>query len=309
MMGNQKQRSTQVTFTVLQLIFLGSILLSCAYPLRAQFDKTPFDHLPDNVAYMGDLSNRHLNEVSGLAASRLSKNLLWVLNDSGDGPRIYAIDSTGIDIGRVTINGATNFDWEDMASFQVENTAYLLIADIGDNQRIRPACTLYIIEEPVLSKMKFSNPVSADPVCVIRFTYEDGPKDGESVAVDAANKRIYLLTKRQRPPIFYELPLDLQTQTSVQVARPVIEIADLQKPTSMDLSPNGFSLAVLTYKDAFLFRRNSGEQWPIALSRKPQKVIFPALAQQEAICFSHDGKAIFVTSEQRPSPVLRIDLD
>jgi len=33
------------------------------------------------------------------------------------------------------------------------------------------------------------------------------------------------------------------------------------------------------------------------------------LTQQEAICFSYDGKAVFVTSEQRPAPLIRIDLD
>ena len=291
----------------IHLIFLASMLISCGYPVGAQFDHISSDRLPANVTYSGDLASRHIDEASGLAVSRLNRRILWVINDSGGGPWLYAIDTSGRDMGRFLVNGAENYDWEDMASFELENTAYLLIADVGDNRRIRPFYTLFIIEEPPFNEIKSDRRTSVNLVRRIAFTYSDGPQDCESVAVDVENKRILLLTKRGNPPILYELPLHLQAETSAQMARPLTKMPDIYKPTGMDLSPDGASLAVLTYTSAFLFMRNPGENWSTALSRKPQQVNFPALAQQEAICFSHDGKSIFVTSEQFPAPLLCID--
>ena len=61
------------------------------------------------------LTDGALNEVSGVAASRLHPPLLWVHNDSGGEPAVYAIRPDGTLVSTVTIEGATNTDWEDIA--------------------------------------------------------------------------------------------------------------------------------------------------------------------------------------------------
>ena len=68
--------------------------------------------------------------------SRLRSDFLWTHNDSGDRPRLYALDLTGKHLGTCDVEGAGAVDWEDMASFQRDGTSYLLIADVGDNQRM-----------------------------------------------------------------------------------------------------------------------------------------------------------------------------
>ena len=84
------------------------------------------------------------------------------------------------------------------------------------------------------------------------------------------------------------------------------------RPTAMDLSPDGTELAVLTYKDAYLFRREPDASWAQALGRGPAVVELPlpetcpGLAQREAICFSTDGEALLVTSEGRHSGIFRL---
>jgi hypothetical protein len=55
-----------------------------------------------------------LNEVSGVVASRVHTPDLWVHNDSGGEPAVYAIRPNGALLGAYTIDGATNVDWEDM---------------------------------------------------------------------------------------------------------------------------------------------------------------------------------------------------
>ena len=84
---------------------------------------------------VGRLQNAQIDEASGLARSQRYPDVFWVAND--DGPSVlYAIDSTGKDLGRVTIKDASNRDWEDLASFTLDGVPYLLAADIGDYRTI-----------------------------------------------------------------------------------------------------------------------------------------------------------------------------
>ena len=57
-----------------------------------------------------------------MPASRLHPGMLWTHNDSGDGGRLYLIDETGATRGSWVVPEATAFDWEDMASFEVDGT-------------------------------------------------------------------------------------------------------------------------------------------------------------------------------------------
>ena len=77
----------------------------------------------------------------------------------------------------------------------------------------------------------------------------------------------------------------------------------------MDLTPDGLSAVVLTYNNGYLFRRKQNEDWPSAFKRKPRRLRFDSLFQQEAVSFGYYGKSVFVTSERLPAPLVRIDLE
>ncbi|MCK4985432.1 MAG: hypothetical protein KAS40_07940, partial [Desulfobacterales bacterium] len=143
----------------------------------------------------------------------------------------------------------------------------------------------------------------------IRFSYEDGPLDCEAVAVDAANQRVFLFSKRSLPPVLYELPLQPVDQGTTAVAHRLTTVPHFNWPTAMDLSPDGLSAVVLTYNNGYLFRRRQNEDWPSAFKRRPQRLRFNRLFQQEAACFGFYGKSVFVTSERIPAPLVRIDLE
>ncbi|MGI9571502.1 MAG: hypothetical protein ACR2PH_17575, partial [Desulfobulbia bacterium] len=87
--------------------------------------------------FLGNLADESLSEASGMVASRRHKNLLWVINDGGNPPLIHAVGLDGSNRGQVRIRNAPNKDWEDLAAFQFDGYPYLLIADCGDNNRIR----------------------------------------------------------------------------------------------------------------------------------------------------------------------------
>ncbi|MDB6163718.1 MAG: putative integral rane domain protein [Xanthomonadaceae bacterium] len=257
-----------------------------------------------------------LNELSGMAASRVDPDTFWVLNDGGSTPTLYAIGKHGGLEATVQVDGVTNTDWEDLDGFDLAGRHYLLIADTGDNGGLRRTLQLHIVEEPR---------VVADghvrPAWSIVFRWPDGPRDCEAVAVDAARGQILLISKRRRPPELFVLPLRPAT-SGLQVARSVGHLAGIPEPdaaslednprlarmrhqvTAANLSPDGRSMAVLTYSDLLVYRRKRQEPWEQALLKAPMAFQLPWLPQAEALAWAADGRGLYVTGEHSPAPLL-----
>lgn len=271
----------------------------------------------------GTIDNGDIDEASGLACSARRDGLLWVHNDSGAKARIYAIDDTGKSLGRIRLEKADNDDWEDMASFRFEDKPYLLVADTGDNDADRDDIRLYIVAEPDLAEDDRPEMMAS---WTIEFSYEDGPRDTEAVAVDIDGNRALLLTKRDIPPRLYEVRIIPQTDAPV-VARFLGTIDTLPRPsardvefaprtdnwhwqpTAMDILPDGSALAVLTYSAVYYYSRMPGEDWVAALARPPLRLGIEDIRDAEALAFCAGGPSIFVTTEKKHAPLVRIDLE
>lgn len=299
--------------------------------------------MPLGLTQAGTIVSSDIDEASGLAISRLNDKVLWVHNDSGDSARLFAIDSGGKQLATVNVEGVKSIDWEDIASFTYHNQSYLLIADIGDNQAQRSQYQLHLIKEPDLSQLHGNKLLSVKPSWSMTFTYGDGAHDSESVAVDVAKQKILLLTKRDKLPILYELPLidpalgqtesnhsanNLAANSTKQFnrqAKKLGEIAPLPsamldytsiytwigfagKPTAMDISADGLSAVVLTYTHAFYFTQTEPGDWLTLFSSPPQQINLPNIRQAEAVGFSQDGRSIYITSENLPAPLYKVDL-
>ena len=258
---------------------------------------------------VGNLANPQITEASGLASSRLYPEVLWVINDSGNDPVLYAVGIDGADLGTFRVEDADNYDWEALASFELQDTAYLLIADVGDNWEQRKTSSLYVVEEPAITKIGLSNDTAVSILWRIRFTYEDGPRDCEAVAVDVARRRVLLMTKRGLEPMLYELPLQPTEDGAIAMAHRLTMVPHFTSPTAMDLSPDGLSAVVLTYNSAYLFFRGQNEDWSNAFKKQPKRLQFSKLHQQEAAGFGFYGKSVYITSEKVPAPLVRIDLE
>jgi hypothetical protein len=325
-----KEMFLKTTIEYGYLIFAFLFYQACTAAVLEDTEKSaakPFESaIYQDAIQVGYLANRELNEVSGLACSRLRNDVLWTINDSGSGPFIYAANTQGAHLGKVRVLDAQNQDWEDLASFRLGDVAYLLIADVGDNDEIRSDYFIYVTEEPAITEKMDPAGQSVAWQYRIRFTYEDGSRDCESVAVDLQGQQILLLSKRAVPPILYTLPLFTTNRDNVQVAKrltavPAIPQPTLQdiiedprfgsyrsQPTAMDVSPDGSTAVVLTYKNGYIFQRTAGEDWVRAFKKIPQLIRLPRLRQAEALCFAADGRTLFVTSEKIPAPLLRLDV-
>ncbi len=254
-----------------------------------------------------------VNEASGLAVSPKNDRFLWTLNDSGGTPDLHLLTTAGEDRGKVTVTRAANIDWEDIASFTLDGKSYLLIADIGDNNAVRPIRTVHILLEPTLPADGQKLTGSVTTAWHIDFTYEGGPRDCESVAVDAVAGKIILVSKRTKPPEVYEMPLRApKTSAPLVLKKTSVTSVDspagnalpfASQPTGLDISADCTLAAVVTYYGVFLFPRKPEESWVEAFSHKPQPLAPHALPQAESVAFSKDGKRIYVISEGKNSPI------
>ena len=272
----------------------------------------------------GRLQDNMLVEASGIAASRRYPDVLWAINDSRNKPSLYALASDGSELGQVTLAGVANIDWEDLAAFTWQGEPWLLVADVGDNRARRSQVVLYALPEPRANAHgRFAGAVR--PAWSLRFTYPDGPRDCEALAVQENTGQILLLSKRNEPPVLYSLPLApppderplVATSLGPLTSIPPPSLTDLllphgharSQPTAMDLSADGRELLILTYRHAYLLRRTPDQDWANVLDQPLQTIELPdlfTLVQREAACFSADGKSLFVTGEGTNAALFRL---
>lgn len=265
----------------------------------------------------GMLLDAQLAEISGLAASRRHSGVLWLHDDGGNPARLFAVDVEGDRLATLRLEGITKTDWEDMAAFELDGRSYLLIADTGDNGGLRRTLQLHIVEEPA----RLEN-ARLKPAWSIAFRWPDGPRDCEAVAVDVVGGRVLLISKKRRPAELFTVPLrpgpGLQTatrlghlagvpQASLEESRRDPRGARLQgQVTAADLSPDGRTLAVMTYRDLLLYPRQSDQSWAQAVARPPKVQRLPLLPQAEAMGWAADGRSLYATGEFIPAPLYRI---
>ncbi len=268
--------------------------------------------------YAGYVTDQGVSEASGMTFSRVESDRLWLLNDSGNAPSLHAMTASGEAIAQLTIEGIENRDWEDLASVELDGSALLVIGDVGDNGGVRESVIVHFVAEPA----DLHSIDSVEPLWSLEIRYPEGPRDCESIAVDAENGFLYLLSKRDRPARLYRVPLQPSTKTvtaefvtELRIPQPSADILKKfprtgqysSQPTAMDFDDANRQAAVLTYHHAYIFERADGESWGQAFSRQPQLLRLPLLPQGEALAYSAAENSLYITSEKWPSPIIRLE--
>lgn len=265
---------------------------------------------------------KELAEISGLEPSGLRPDVLWAHNDSGGDAALHALDLEGNFLGSVTVKGVENKDWEDLSAFTYRGKPYLLIADTGDNKHERSAVKLHAIAEPSPRRDGTYALLEATVAWTITLRYENGPQDCESIAAVPQTKRVYLLNKDSKASVVYEVPLYPSTKPGTVIAKRLATLPQTKnessnlmsffkagllgaRATAMDLSADNRLAVALTYTDIRLYRREGKATWAQAFQQAPMSVALPPIYQPEALCFSADGKWIYVSSEESPTPLVR----
>lgn len=233
-----------------------------------------------------------INEMSGIVKSERFEDVYWVHNDSGDVPRLFAINGDGQVIvpeffedsyhgetkqankqpwTGVLLVDAENEDWEDI---ETDNDK-IYIADTGNNDYDRNDLGVYVIPEP--------NPYGARKAESTRFIPILYPEQAENPIVDLLfggqsedsesmfifGSKLYFLTKSRKPhevggerrgTTLYRLDT-LRPDEANELQR-IDSHPDIHLPTGADLSPDDRHLAVLCYSQLWVFDRPpDGDRW------------------------------------------------
>ena len=296
-----------------RLLFLLPLISGCIAPAEPPH--------PSAIRETARIANPAITEASGLARSHLRQDRLWLINDGGAPPVVHAIGIDGRTAGSVTLDPGANIDWEAMASFELDGTSWLLVADTGDNEAVREISMIYVVEEPLLGRGEH---VVRAPAWTIPFRWPGGPRDCEAVAVDAAAERILLLSKRTIPAMLYQLPLR-PPSAGVLLAMPLGALdslpqptaGDLQRaapeqnwhwqPTAMDITRDSSAAVILTYRALYHFERPANVPWMEAFRKPPARLGLGDIREAEAVAFGDNNHAILLTGEGSRAPLYRVE--
>ncbi len=255
------------------------------------------------------LADDRIDELSGIAPSRKRDGLYWLHNDSGGEARLFAMDSAGNILAVCTLEGATNVDWEDIASMDHAGTSWLYVADVGDNDAKRKEIVIYRTEEAVVLPAWRDQPISRPSERAV-FTYEDGRRDCESLMVDPVDGTLWLVEKSSAytSGVYRAAwPGDGGSGVFRRVAEvsPPFSIGILRRITAADMRPDRGALVIRTYGGIVEFYGPPQQPVPDLLANDSSAVISsPPLLQPEAVCYQRDGMALLTGSEGMSMPII-----
>ncbi|MBK7864582.1 MAG: hypothetical protein IPJ65_39470 [Archangiaceae bacterium] len=259
----------------------------------------------------GELTSTEMRETSGVVVSRKNPGVLWAHNDSGDSPRLFAVNAAGKLLGIYHVGGgAQAHDWEDLGLVQLGGVWHLVVGDIGGNSG-RHSLQVYFVAEPSVALTQSGGSFNLTPARTLHLDYPGTEQhNAESLFVDPLTQELYLVTKatsgvsdvmRKAPP-----HVDGATTVLSRVATLDFSAAPLggDTTTAADVSADGRAIIIKTYTTMFLFRRVPGATVAQALSTAP--CVLPQ-APGETIAFTPDAKALFSIAEGVGATVFRYD--
>ncbi|MDT0558540.1 SdiA-regulated domain-containing protein [Ichthyenterobacterium sp. W332] len=228
-----------------------------------------------------------INEVSGIAFDH-NNNLFWMVNDSGNKPILYGVNSKGQIIKELKIK-AKNRDWEDL-TMDPEGNVY--IGNFGNNDNDSRQLSIYKISKDSLQHktvtpeiIAFSYPEQ------LKFPPKKKKRHFDSEAFFFFKDSLYLFTKSRSPKEkgltkLYQLP----SVAGNYSAKYLDEFKSCDNSgcwiTSADINADGTKIVLLNEKSAYVFSNFKGHKF---LKGSKKFVDFKHSSQKESVCFKNDS--------------------
>jgi hypothetical protein len=244
-----------------------------------------------------------LVELSGLVASRAQPGVFYAHNDSGDGPRFFAMASTGAIAQEFVLDGGTARDWEDLAIGPCPSGTCLFIGDIGDNLRVRTDYAIYRVPEPDVTS-------GVTSVAWERFPYEYpqmARHNSEAIFMHPVTGRLYLVTKEDSAPSTvyrFPLPFDSSRTAVLEYVATLTVPTQVDRPlTAADVNICGNAVLLRMYNRMVELRLPAGEtDFEKIFLQEPVTVPTASEPQGEAVAYGPEGDRYFTASEKVVDP-------
>ncbi|MCC5932109.1 MAG: hypothetical protein JJU28_22880 [Cyclobacteriaceae bacterium] len=239
-----------------------------------------------------------VKETSGLA---IIQDKLITHNDRGNSNHLFVIDRTnGQVLQRITVNGAENVDWEDLA----ESREHLFIGDMGNNNGDRRDLKIYMVHKDAFN---FSGDGTVEVSGIIEFVYPDQTNFSSSKnhnydceAIIYKEGHIYLFSKNRlnNQSDLYRIPATPGTYQAEFIDS--FETRGLI--TGADIQPGGHQITLLGYRkngDCFLWVLESYQEDNFFSGAKKYVRLgrFGQIGQTEGIVYKDDS-SYYISSEK-----------
>ncbi|MFW6040053.1 MAG: hypothetical protein ACOC9N_03140 [Gemmatimonadota bacterium] len=279
---------------------------------------------------VGELPSE-LIEASGVTRDPRHPDVFWAHNDSGNPAELFAVDREGELIAVVPLEEAPNRDFEDIAVGPCPAGSCLYLGDIGDNLAVHASVRIHRLPLPELPEPP-EPPEGSDasdagepptlpavrPDTSWHLVYPAGPRDAESLAIDAERDELIIVTKGREDVVeLYSLPLgELRGRpgspdTLRRVGRLPLPIGagTSQLITGGDLSPDASRLVVRSYTTLYEFAWPGAAEFDTLAAPAASSLLGALEAQGEGVAWDDSGETLFLVSEGRggrPPSISRI---
>jgi hypothetical protein len=287
-------------------VLLAAVVLGgCSIPEPKVVPPPP----AEPVVTVFNIADPSILELSGLAVSRRNPGIVWAHNDSGDTPRLFAIDPTGATVMTLHLQDAQAVDWEDLAIGRgIDARSTLFIGDIGDNLKLRPEIVIYRVHEPLVTPGE--SQLTAEE---LRLRLPGGARDAEALLRDPLSDRLYIVTKDYtgHAEVFSTNALapagsKLEMDRAGKVGWGTLKNPEQWAVTAGDISPDGTRIALLTGSVVAEWSRERSESVEQALSRAPDRVVPWAQPSGESLAYGLDASLLLSREGPKP-PVGRLE--
>jgi len=268
-------------------------------------------HEANEINITGHLPTKAMDEISGIAASGIFKDIYYIHNDSGDTSRLFSISPDGKLKNTIYYNGdpKNKLGVEDVEDIAVgpgpdAGKSYIYMGDIGDNGSDRANIAIYRIQE---NAAWAKDSIIKTTAVALHLKYPDGPKDAETLMVDPIQKLLYIVSKRRDTVGIYTTPLNYKVDDKLTLTKRGKLFFEGIKPfkwiTAGDISHDGRHILLKSYEKVYYWLRRDNEPIWETMQRKPKELPYQVEKQGEAIGFTPDGKGYYTTSEGVFSPI------
>jgi len=238
---------------------------------------------------------KSLSEASGLETTSGS-DYLWMINDGGNKPILYGLDTLGVIKTQIKIN-AKNNDWEDLASDKDGN---IYVGDFGNNANDRKKLVIYKVSNDSVNNNKTD-------VEKISFYYPDQkkfPPKSEKRHFDCEsfifyNDSLFLFTKSRSKKDYgktnlYKIPAKKGRHKAEYISSFTTCDAYSCWVTSADINASEKKVVLLTEFSAWVFTDFKSSNF---FSGTVNQFPFDHYSQKESVIFKNDS-TLYITDER-----------
>lgn len=233
------------------------------------------------LQFLGDINNS-LKEVSA-AESIPQSNLIWTIQDSGNDSELVGLNDKGKIIKTISIDNASNIDWEDLTSDQDGN---LYIGDFGNNHKKRK---IFRILKISVDNLHNTNATAE----IIEFTLPKKQSSKDFEGFFLWNNTFYIFSKETKKFIVIKVPNKAGRHEAIIHSDFNLDGKD-NKITAADISDDGKIVVLLNHNKLWKLSDFLDDDF---FSGKIKKLPFDHDSQKEGLTFKTNSK-VLITDER-----------